>query len=68
MVVRDETRLPKCSAKCQICCGFTVVAVAVPFRKLGDISVSVLGDCLSVAVIQQRPKDVLDKMDELQWV
>lgn len=40
----------------------------VPFRKLGDTSVSVLGDCLSVAVIQQRPKDVLDKMDELQWV
>lgn len=27
-------------------------------------SVSVLGDCLSMAVIQQRPKDVLDKMDE----
>lgn len=37
---------------------------SAPFRKLDNTSVSVLGDCLSMAVIQQRPKDVLDKMDE----
>lgn len=28
-------------------------------------SLSVLGDCLSIAATQHRPKDVLDKIDEL---
>lgn len=37
---------------------------SVPFRKLGNTSVSFLGDCLSIAVIQHRPKNTLEKMDE----
>lgn len=34
--------------------------------EVGDTSsLGVLGDCLSVAATQHRPKDVLDKIDEL---
>lgn len=36
------------------------------FSEVGNTSLfCVLGDCLSMAATQQRPKDVLDKMDEL---
>lgn len=38
----------------------------LPPSEVGDTSLlGVLGDCLSVAATQHRPKDVLDKMDEL---
>lgn len=36
------------------------------FSEVGNTSLfCVLGDCLNMAATQQRPKDVLDKMDEL---
>lgn len=38
----------------------------LPPSEVGNTSLlSVLGDCFSVAATQHRPKDVLDKMDEL---
>lgn len=36
----------------------------VPFRDLCNTSASVLGDCLSMAVVQQLSRKDLDKMDE----
>ena len=36
----------------------------VPSRELCNPSVSVLGDCFSVAVVQQLSRKDLDKMDE----
>lgn len=39
---------------------------ALPPSEVGNtFLLGVLGDCLSVAATQHRPKDVLDKMDEL---
>lgn len=50
------------SGECQMCS-------ALPALRLSEVgntsSLGVLGDCLSVAATQHRPKDVLDKIDEL---
>ncbi len=53
----------KYSVTADILC-FQCLLWSVPFRELRNASVSVLGDCFSMAVIQQLPKKDLDKMDE----
>lgn len=45
--------------------GLTVVLCFLPVKWATLSLLGVLGDCLSVAATQHRPKDVLDKMDEL---
>lgn len=42
----------------------SLFAVVCAFRDLCNASVSVLGDCFSVAVVQQLSRKDLDKMDE----
>lgn len=44
------------SSQCALC--------FVPFRDLCNASVSVPGDCFSVAVVQQLSRKDLDKIDE----